>query len=176
MTVSCLLGKRYLPEFENCALPPNVVRFLPILFTDTHGEVMPTVCTPCRNSNLVCRVHVQSGRCNNCNHSNNSQCDIRVTALEFSKLSKERVSLLKRMDEACAATVAAQDAVVVAQELLSKALSKEMRLHRQRDYNGRRAGEAIAVEERGIEEQEAEETWPNWIFLRSSLSLGRIGL
>ena len=32
-----------------------------------------------------------------------------------------------------------------------------MRLHRQLDYNGRRAGEAIAVEERGIEEQEAGE-------------------
>jgi len=67
------------------------------------------------------------------------------------------VSLLKKMDEARAATVAAQDAVVLAQELLSKALSKEMRLHRQLDYNGRRAGEAIAVEERGIVEQEAEE-------------------
>ncbi|KAK0249749.1 hypothetical protein LTS00_018370, partial [Friedmanniomyces endolithicus] len=61
------------------------------------------------------------------------------------------------MDEARAATVAAQAAVVSAQELLSKTLSKEMRLHRQLDYNGRRAGEAIAVEERGIEEQEAEE-------------------
>ncbi|KAK0260442.1 hypothetical protein LTR35_017979 [Friedmanniomyces endolithicus] len=41
--------------------------------------------------------------------------------------------------------------------MLSKALSKEMRLHRQLDYNGRRAGEAIAVEERGIAQQEAEE-------------------
>ena len=30
-------------------------------------------------------------------------------------------------------------------------------MHRQLDYNGRRAGEAIAVEEQGIEEQEAEE-------------------
>ena len=32
-----------------------------------------------------------------------------------------------------------------------------MRLHYQLDYNGRCAGEAIAVEEQGIEEQEAEE-------------------
>ncbi len=32
-----------------------------------------------------------------------------------------------------------------------------MRLHRQLDYNGRYAGKAIAVEEQGIEEQEAEE-------------------
>ena len=32
-----------------------------------------------------------------------------------------------------------------------------MRLHRQLDYNGRRTGKAIAVEEQGIKEQEAEE-------------------
>jgi len=43
------------------------------------------------------------------------------------------VSLLKKMDKARAATVAAQAAVVLAQELLSKTLSKEMRLHRQLD-------------------------------------------
>ncbi|KAK0258360.1 hypothetical protein LTR35_018169 [Friedmanniomyces endolithicus] len=61
------------------------------------------------------------------------------------------------MDEARAATVVAQAAVVLAQELLSKTLSKEMRLHCQLDYNSRCAGEAIAVEEQGIEEQEAEE-------------------
>ncbi|KAK1065387.1 hypothetical protein LTR74_007912 [Friedmanniomyces endolithicus] len=61
------------------------------------------------------------------------------------------------MDKAHAATVAAQAAVVLAQELLSKTLSKEMQLHRQLDYNSRCAGEAIAVEEQSIEEQEAEE-------------------
>ena len=32
-----------------------------------------------------------------------------------------------------------------------------MRLYRQLDYNGRYAGKAIAVEEQGIKEQEAEE-------------------
>ncbi len=32
-----------------------------------------------------------------------------------------------------------------------------MQLHRQTDYNSRRAGKAIAVEEQGIKEQEAEE-------------------
>jgi len=40
------------------------------------------------------------------------------------------MSLLKKIDKARAATVAAQAAVVLAQELLSKTLSKEMRLHR----------------------------------------------
>lgn len=58
-----------------------------------------------------------------------------MTASEFSKLLKERVLLLKKMDEARAATVAAQDAVVEAQEMLSKALSTEMQLHCQLDYN-----------------------------------------
>ncbi len=96
---------------------------------------MLTTCTLCRNSRQICWVHVQSRQCNNCNQSNNNQCDIQVTASEFSKLLKERVLLLKKMDEARAATVAAQDAVVEAQEMLSKALSTEMQLHCQLDYN-----------------------------------------
>ncbi|KAK5698203.1 hypothetical protein LTR97_007164 [Elasticomyces elasticus] len=68
-------------------------------------------------------------------------CDIRVTAGEFARLSKERVSLLAQVDEAYRATVAAQQEVIEAQDRLSQSLAKEV----------------IAVEERGIEEQEAEE-------------------
>jgi hypothetical protein len=65
--------------------------------------------------------------------------------------------LLLKVDEARAATMVAQAAVMEAQNRLNEAMSKEMRLYRQLDQNNRRAGEAIAVEERGIEEQETEE-------------------
>lgn len=105
----------------------------------------------------MCRVHVRSGRCNHCNRSNFMDCDIRVTAGEFARLSKERVSLLAQVDEAHRATVAAQKEVMEAQDRLSQSLAKEVRLHRQLGQNSTRAEEVIAVEERGIEEQEAEE-------------------
>ncbi|KAK4892676.1 hypothetical protein LTR49_028567, partial [Elasticomyces elasticus] len=61
------------------------------------------------------------------------------------------------VQEARRATVAAQKEVIEAQDRLSQSLAKEVRLHRQLGQNSTRAEEVIAVEERGIEEQEAEE-------------------
>lgn len=54
---------------------------------------------------------------------------------------------------------AARSALDAAHERYSVALARELRLNKQLEQNDKRAGEAIAVEERGIEEQEAEEAF-----------------
>ena len=78
----------------------------------------------------MCRVHVRSGRYSECNRSNNGSCDIRVTASKFRRLSKERDSLLKRVDNTRSATVLAQDALIAAQEQYNQAFIKEIRLRK----------------------------------------------
>ena len=81
-------------------------------FIDEYGDIILTVYNYCRVNKKVCRVYVRSSRCNECNRSNFSDCDIRVTSNEFSKLARERKSLVSRIDKARAATVAAQSVVM----------------------------------------------------------------
>lgn len=121
------------------------------------GEDMPTKCTPCKESGRICRVHVKSGRCGSCNSTNNSRCDIRVTSSEFRRLSKERASLKEKLRLHREELDAARLALEAAHERYSIALSKEGRLLKQMEHNDSKADEAIAVEERGIQEQEVEE-------------------
>ena len=61
---------------------------------------MPTKCTPCREASRVCKVHIRSGRYSACNASNSKRCDIYMTTLEFSRLSKERALLDIKLKEA----------------------------------------------------------------------------
>jgi len=103
---------------------------------------MPTTCTSCRENNRVCRVHIRSGRCGECNR-HQSRCDIRVTAEELERLKQARSRLLRKLEDARAAT--------------STAIAREQRLMKQLALVDQRAGEAIAVEERDIEELEARE-------------------
>ncbi|KAK0889967.1 hypothetical protein LTR91_025468 [Friedmanniomyces endolithicus] len=72
-----------------------------------------------------------------------SRCDIRVTAEEFERLKQARSRLLRKLEDARAAT--------------STAIAREQRLMKQLALVDQRAGEAIAVEERDIEELEARE-------------------
>jgi len=111
-------------------------------YIDTHGVIMPSTCTNCRENRRVCRVHVKSGRCSECNR-HNSRCDIRVTAAEFASLKTARLRLLQQLEEAREAT--------------SRAIAREQRLMKELQLVEKRASDAISIESRSIEEQEAEE-------------------
>jgi len=124
---------------------------------DFFGEDMPTKCAPCREAGRVCRVHVRSGRCGGCNASNNARCDIRITASEFRRLSKERSSLRDKLVLHKEELESARLALNAAHERYMTALAKQTRLLASLEQNERRADEAVAVEERGLREQESEE-------------------
>ena len=72
-------------------------------------------------------------------------------------MRREHSRLRKEIQKARHQAMAAQQAVTSAQEQANIALSKEMRLRAQLDRLEEEEGEAIAVEERGIQEQEREE-------------------
>ena len=110
---------------------------------------MPTVCSECKKHNRRCRVHVSSGRCGECNE-HNSRCDIRFTAAEFRRLVSEKQKLQAEIDKSLQAQMEAL-------ESLRTARAREDRLRKQMELVDKRGSEAIAVEERGILEHEAEE-------------------
>jgi hypothetical protein len=96
---------------------------------DLFGDIMPVACRNCRDAGLVCKVHIQSGRCNECNRKNSKTCNIRISASEWAVIRAERERLLARREE------------------LKK---EEAELDRALKENAERAAEAIAVEEANI--------------------------
>ena len=128
-------------------------------FIDSNGSVLDMVrkCSQCRQSGRVCKVHIRSGKCASCVRRNISECDVRVTENEFSRLRRERERLRKAMESARTEAVMAQQRVVEAQAEANRSLSKEMRLRKQLDALETKEGEAISVEERNIELQEQQE-------------------
>ena len=106
-------------------------------FIDIFGDVMPVACRNCREAGLVCRVHIRSGRCNECNRSNSKTCNIRISENEWSTIKEEKDRLQARLLE------------IEKEKLEIQQALKE---------NADRAAEAIAVEEADIirlEQQEA---------------------
>lgn len=102
---------------------------------------MPVACRNCRAAGLTCRVHVRSGRCNECNRRNLKNCNIRISESEWSVILEEKKQLQARLE-----SLRKEEEEV--KELLRK--------------NADRAAEAIAVEEANIallEQQEAS-AWP----------------
>lgn len=118
-------------------------------FIDTFGDTMVQKCSSCAKHNLVCKVHLRSGKCNYCNRKN-LRCDVKVTQSEFRRLTEEKKKLKRQIDEALSAQADALEA-------LRTARAREERLRQQMDLTDRRAAEAVAVESRAIEELEAEE-------------------
>lgn len=118
-------------------------------FIDNFGDIMVQKCSSCVKHNLVCKVHLRSGKCNYCNRKN-LRCDVKVTQSEFRRLTDEKQKLKRQIDEALSAQADALEA-------LRTARAREDRLRQQLDLTDRRAAEAIAVESRAIEELEAEE-------------------
>lgn len=116
---------------------------------DNFGDTMVKKCSTCEKHNRVCKVHVRSGRCNECTRRN-QRCDVKVTQNEFRRLIDEKKKLKRNIDEALSAQADALEA-------LRTARAREERLRQQMDLIDKRAEEAISVESRSIEEQEAEE-------------------
>lgn len=125
-------------------------------FIESFGETMVQKCATCTKHNRVCKVHVRSGKCSECLRRG-QRCDVRVTESEFSRLAKEKEKLRNSIKESREAQDAAFKASEKALEDLRVARAREERLRRQMDLLDRRAEDAIAVETRGIAEQELEE-------------------
>jgi hypothetical protein len=105
-------------------------------FIDIYGDVMPVACRNCRIANRVCRVHVRSGRCNECNRSNAKDCNIKISENEWSVIKAEKDRLQARLD-----------ALQQEEREVKKALEE----------NAARAAEAISVEEASIQRLEEQE-------------------
>ena len=91
LTMSSRIEKRRLK-------PSSTVRRKQLVeFIKEFGKEIPTKCTPCREAGRIYRVYVRSGRYGYYNTSNNPRYNIRVTASEFRRLSKERASLREKM-------------------------------------------------------------------------------
>jgi hypothetical protein len=125
-------------------------------FIDVFGEEMVKKCSSCVANNRVCRVHVRSGKCNVCNRSG-QRCDVKVTQSEFKRLAAEKEKLKKQIQESRDKQEEAFKAHEAALAEMRVARAKEERLRQQMDLLDRRADEAIAVEERNIQELEQEE-------------------
>ncbi|KAK5109714.1 hypothetical protein LTR85_002283 [Meristemomyces frigidus] len=80
----------------------------------------------------------------------NQQCDAKVTQSEFRRLVAEKEKLRRSIDEA----LVSQEKAL---EELRTARAREERLRQQTDWADQRASEAIAVEDRCIQEQEIDE-------------------
>lgn len=125
-------------------------------FIEAFGEVMVQKCTTCREKKRVCKVHIRSGKCSEC-AKRGQRCDVRVTQSEFTRLVSEKEKLQARIKESREAQNEALKASEKALEDLRVARAREERLRQQMDLLDRRADEAIAVEERGLAEQELDE-------------------
>lgn len=118
-------------------------------FLDSFGDTMVKKCSTCVLHRRVCKVHVRSGRCNECVRRN-QRCDVGVTQSEFKRLLQQKEKLNKDIDNALEAQEKALDELRIAR-------AREERLRQQMDLVDRRAEEAIAVESRLLEELDASE-------------------
>lgn len=126
-------------------------------FIDLFGNVMVQKCSTCVKNKRVCRVHVRSGKCSACNRLG-QRCDVRVTQSEFKRLAAEKEKLKKEIQESREAQEASFRASEAALAEMRVARAREERLRTQMDLLDRRADEAIAVEERNIQELEEAES------------------
>ena len=144
---------------------PSTLRRLRLAdFIDSFGNDMVQKCSTCRKHNRVCRVHVRSGRCSECNRRN-QRCDAKITESEFRRLVDQKKKLKSEIDSA----LAAQEKAL---EDLRTARAREERLRQQRDLVDRRADEAISVESRTLEEEESLEFLSESAVLDTGPSLG----
>ena len=110
---------------------------------DREGKIMPRACSNCVRDKKVCKVHVRSGRCNECNRVGFNNCNLRVTKTKWRKLKEERLKLDRELEEV--------------EDVIAKAHAKHARLRKQLKALKGRADDAIAVTESSIVAQEEEE-------------------
>ncbi|OQN95253.1 hypothetical protein B0A48_18710 [Cryoendolithus antarcticus] len=97
-------------------------------------------------------------KCGTCEKNGQcTRCDVKVLQSEFQRLSDQKQKLRKKIQDSRDEQEAAMRVHEKALEDLKLARVREERLRQQMDLLDRRAEEAISVEERGIEEQEAAE-------------------
>ena len=96
-------------------------------YTDIFSDIIVKKCSTCAKHNRVCRVHLRSGRCSECNHRN-QKCDAKVTQSEFQRLVAEKKKLSKSIDEALASQEAAALKVQNALANLRTTRAREERL------------------------------------------------
>ncbi len=113
-------------------------------------------CGTCEKNGRVCKVHIRSGKCSECLRRG-QRCDVKVSQSEFQRLAEQKQKLRKKIQDSRDEQEAAMRIHEKALEDLKIARVREERLRQQMDLLDRRAEEAISVEERGIEEQEATE-------------------
>ena len=101
---------------------------------------------------------------------------MKVTQSEFKRLAEEKNKLRRRIQEARDEQEAAMKIHEKALEDLKIARAREERLRQQMDLVDRRAEEAIAVEERSIEEQEAAEAAENSELLPGNIATEGLSL
>jgi len=118
-------------------------------FVNSSGDIMVKACSTCVKHGRVCKVHVRSGKCSACRRRG-QHCNLQVTHSEWTRLRTEKERLRSALREVA-------DEQANAREALSAAYMKGMRLRREMDLLDEEASEAIAVEERNIEELEAIE-------------------
>lgn len=122
-------------------------------FIAVFGNEMVKKCSTCAKHQRVCKVHVRSGKCSECLRRN-QRCDVKVTESEFRRLAAEKEKLKRQIQESRDKQEVAFKAHEAALEELRVARAREDRLRQQMDLLDRRADEAIAVEERNIQELE----------------------
>jgi hypothetical protein len=109
-------------------------------------------CSTCVKHSRVCKVHVRSGKCSECLR-HGQRYDVKVTESEIKRLTAEeklRVKIKESRD-------AQNEGMHIHEKVLKDlrvARAREERLRTQMDLLDRRAEEAIADEERSIEEEE----------------------
>lgn len=113
-------------------------------------------CKTCAKHGRVCKIHIRSGKCGECLRRG-QRCDVKVAESEWEEFKEERARLRRRLANAQRAQRLAREAEDRARRAMNAEFEKEMRVRQEMDLLEDRIGEAIAVEEALIEEQEAEE-------------------
>ncbi|KAI9658336.1 MAG: hypothetical protein M1821_002469 [Bathelium mastoideum] len=125
-------------------------------FIECQGTIMVNPCANCIQNRRRCRVHIRSGKCSECLRRG-QRYDIQVTQSKWERLKSKKEELQRGIKQAYQDQEEARQRESEAHAAVQVAFAKEMRLRQQLDLLDGRVAEAIAVEERNIEEQENEE-------------------
>ncbi|KAM0723343.1 hypothetical protein Q7P37_000328 [Cladosporium fusiforme] len=77
---------------------------------DNFRDTIVKKCSTCEKHNRVCKVHMRSGRYNECTRRN-QRCDVKVTQNKFRRLIDEKKKLKRNIDEALSAQANALEAL-----------------------------------------------------------------
>ena len=140
-------------------------------YIESEGTTMVTPCATCSRHGRVSRVHVRSGKCNECLRRN-QRCDIRVSQSEWNRLEQERKRLRDAIKDAFHVQEQARKEADLARERQQTAFAREMRLRQQLDLLDKKEEEAVAAEYAGIEQEEVDAAALEFAVNTPGLTLG----